>query len=839
MGVHTGDSITIAPALTLTDKEYQIMRNASIACLREIGVETGGSNVQFAVNPKNGRLVIIEMNPRVSRSSALASKATGFPIAKVAAKLAVGYTLDELTNEITKVTPASFEPTIDYVVTKIPRFTFEKFQLTQPLLSSSMKSVGEVMAIGRSFPESLQKAMRSLETGLDGLDEVTVSMNKKKLTKKNILSELKKPLADKLLLVAQALRFGLDIVQIHKSSKVDPWFIGQIKRIVDTEKTLKKGLPRNAKELLRIKSLGFSDKKISQLCNTKEEKIFNMRVKNKIFPDFKRIDTCAAEFEAKTPYMYSTYAKNSLNSDACESSPTSKKKVIILGSGPNRIGQGVEFDYCCCHASFALKELKYETIMINCNPETVSTDPDTSDRLYFEPLTNENVYEIIRKEKSKGNLLGVIVQFGGQTPLKLSDYLNKMNIPILGTSTESIDTAEDREKFKKISENLNLLQPANGIAYSEKEANSVIKKIGFPAVIRPSYVLGGRAMEIVHNEDELKKYFKEAVVVSGKSPVLIDHYLKDSIEVDVDAVSDGKKVIIAGIMEHIEEAGIHSGDSTCTLPPYSLSEKIIKDIEKQTKKLAIALKVKGLLNIQFAIQNNNIFLLEVNPRSSRTVPFVAKATGNPIVKIALSAAMGKPLNKDKFKIRKTNCISIKEPVFPFKRFPNVDTILGPEMKSTGEVMAIDKSFESAFIKCQLASSNPLPRKGSLFVSVKDSDKPKILPIIRSFQKLGFQVNATAGTADYLMEGGVKVKKINKVSQGSPHIVEELINDKVDLIINTTEGRKSINDSFGIRRTALMKSLPYFLTVSGARAAINSIKELRNNELEVNPITKFH
>mgnify|MGYP003344285053 FL=1 len=839
MGVHTGDSITIAPALTLTDKEYQIMRNASIACLREIGVETGGSNVQFAVNPKNGRLVIIEMNPRVSRSSALASKATGFPIAKVAAKLAVGYTLDELTNEITKVTPASFEPTIDYVVTKIPRFTFEKFQLTQPLLSSSMKSVGEVMAIGRSFPESLQKAMRSLETGLDGLDEVTVSMNKKKLTKKNILSELKKPLADKLLLVAQALRFGLDIVQIHKSSKVDPWFIGQIKRIVDTEKTLKKGLPRNAKELLRIKSLGFSDKKISQLCNTKEEKIFNMRVKNKIFPDFKRIDTCAAEFEAKTPYMYSTYAKNSLNSDACESSPTSKKKVIILGSGPNRIGQGVEFDYCCCHASFALKELKYETIMINCNPETVSTDPDTSDRLYFEPLTNENVYEIIRKEKSKGNLLGVIVQFGGQTPLKLSDYLNKMNIPILGTSTESIDTAEDREKFKKISENLNLLQPANGIAYSEKEANSVIKKIGFPAVIRPSYVLGGRAMEIVHNEDELKKYFKEAVVVSGKSPVLIDHYLKDSIEVDVDAVSDGKKVIIAGIMEHIEEAGIHSGDSTCTLPPYSLSEKIIKDIEKQTKKLAIALKVKGLLNIQFAIQNNNIFLLEVNPRSSRTVPFVAKATGNPIVKIALSAAMGKPLNKDKFKICKTNCISIKEPVFPFKRFPNVDTILGPEMKSTGEVMAIDKSFESAFIKCQLASSNPLPRKGSLFVSVKDSDKPKILPIIRSFQKLGFQVNATAGTADYLIEGGVKVKKINKVSQGSPHIVEELIDDKVDIIINTTEGRKSINDSFGIRRTALMKSLPYFLTVSGARAAINSIKELRNNELEVNPITKFH
>ena len=839
MGVHTGDSITIAPALTLTDKEYQIMRNASIACLREIGVETGGSNVQFAVNPKNGRLVIIEMNPRVSRSSALASKATGFPIAKVAAKLAVGYTLDELTNEITKVTPASFEPTIDYIVTKIPRFTFEKFQLTQPLLSSSMKSVGEVMAIGRSFPESLQKAMRSLETGLDGLDEVSVSMNNKKLTKKNILTELKKPLANKLLLVAQALRFGIKIHQIYQTSKVDPWFIGQIKKIVDTEKILKKGLPNDPKELLKIKALGFSDKKISQLCNIKEEKIFNIRLKNKIFPDFKRIDTCAAEFEAKTPYMYSSYAKNTFDTDACESSPTNKKKVIILGSGPNRIGQGVEFDYCCCHASFALKDLKYETIMINCNPETVSTDPDTSDRLYFEPLTSENVYEIIRREKSKGELLGVIVQFGGQTPLKLSGYLNKMNIPILGTSTESIDTAEDREKFKKIAEELNLLQPANGIAYSEKEAHLVIKKIGFPAVIRPSYVLGGRAMEIVHNKDELKKYFKEAVVVSGKSPVLIDHYLKDSIEVDVDAVSDGKKVVIAGIMEHIEEAGIHSGDSTCTLPPYSLSEKIIKDIEKQTKKLALALKVKGLLNIQFAIQNNNIFLLEVNPRSSRTVPFVAKATGNPIVKIALSAAMGKQLNNKKFKSHKTNCISIKEPVFPFKRFPNVDTILGPEMKSTGEVMAIDKSFESAFIKCQLASSNPLPKNGSLFVSVKDSDKPKIVPIIRSFQKLGFLVKATAGTADYLTEGGIKVKKINKVSQGSPHVVEELMNDKVDILINTTEGRKSINDSSGIRRTALMKSLPYFLTVSGARAAINSIKELRNNELEVNPITEFH
>ena len=840
MGIHTGDSITIAPALTLTDKEYQIMRNASIACLREIGVETGGSNVQFAVDPKNGRLVIIEMNPRVSRSSALASKATGFPIAKIAAKLAVGYTLDELQNEITKVTPASFEPTIDYVVTKIPRFTFEKFQLTKPLLSSSMKSVGEVMAIGRSFPESIQKALRSLEIGLDGFDEQIINFSKKKLNKKNILLELKKPLADRLLLVAQALRFGKSTKEIHKASKIDPWFIDQIRRIVIAERKLKlNGLPQSADELLNIKSLGFSDKKIANLCNVKESKVLRLRQKNNIHPDFKRIDTCAAEFQALTPYMYSTYGKDNSLDNSCESNPSDKNKVIILGSGPNRIGQGVEFDYCCCHASFALKDLKYETIMINCNPETVSTDPDTSDRLYFEPLTNENVYEIINKEKTRGRLLGVIVQFGGQTPLKLSSFLDEMKIPILGTSKKSIDIAEDREKFKEIAEDLNLLQPANGIAYSEREANQVIRKIGYPAVIRPSYVLGGRAMEIVHNHEELKKYFKEAVVVSGASPVLIDHYLKDSIEVDVDAISDGKKVIIAGIMEHIEEAGIHSGDSTCTLPPYSLSEKILKDIEKQTKKLAISLKVKGLLNVQFAIQNNNIFLLEVNPRSSRTVPFVAKATGNPIVKIALNVAMGEALNDSKFKIAKKRSISIKEPVFPFKRFPNVDTILGPEMKSTGEVMAIDKSFESAFIKCQLASSNPLPKKGSLFVSVKNSDKPKILPIVRSFQKIGFKIKATPGTADYLKEGGIRVTKINKVSQGSPHIVEDLLNEKVDILINTTEGRKSINDSFSVRRTALMKSLPYFLTVSGARAAINSIKELRNNELSVNPLTFYH
>ena len=656
----------------------------------------------------------------------------------------------------------------------------------------------------------------------------------------NIINELKKPLSDRILLVGQALRMGKSIKSIYTASKIDPWFIGQIKIIIDNENKIKKyGLPKKSLELQRLKALGFSDKRLSELSRLSEEKVFNLRKKLKVYPDYKRIDTCAAEFKSLTPYMYSTYAKNDLSLKSCESDPSNKKKVIILGSGPNRIGQGVEFDYCCCHAAFAIKDMKFETIMINCNPETVSTDPDTSDRLYFEPLTNEDVFEIIQREKKQGKLLGVIVQFGGQTPLNLSKFLKKMNIKILGTSTESIDLAEDREQFKKISERLNLLQPANGIAYSEKQAFSVIKRIGFPAVIRPSYVLGGRAMEIVHNINELKKYFKEAVIVSGNSPVLIDHYLKDSIEVDVDAISDGKKVIIAGIMEHIEEAGIHSGDSTCTLPPYSLSEKVVSDIKKQTHKLAIALKVKGLLNIQFAIQNNNIFLLEVNPRSSRTVPFVAKSTGNQIVKIASKVVMGKNLSSKMFKENNNNFISIKEPVFPFKRFPNVDTILGPEMKSTGEVMAIDKNFESAFIKCQMASSNPLPLKGTLFVSVKDSDKPKILPVVRNFQKHGFKIKATPGTASYLIDGGVKTTIINKVSQGSPHIVDDLLEDKIDILINTTEGRKSINDSFGLRRTALLKNLPYFLTVSGARVAISSIKELKNNNLEVNPITSFH
>ena len=840
MGIHTGDSITVAPALTLTDKEYQVMRNASIACLREIGVETGGSNVQFAVNPKNGRLVIIEMNPRVSRSSALASKATGFPIAKIAAKLAVGYTLDELDNEITKVTPASFEPTIDYVVTKIPRFTFEKFQVTKPILSSSMKSVGEVMAIGRSFNESIQKALRSLEVGFEGFDIVRKTVSQKPLNKKNILSELKKPVVDRILLVAQAIRFGKSIKEIYSASKIDPWFIGQILEIVKKENEIKrKGLPKSAVEFQNIKSMGFSDKKLGELSNKKVDNILSIRNKFKIFPDYKRIDTCAAEFKSLTPYMYSTYKKNTLSNESCESNPSKRKKVIILGSGPNRIGQGVEFDYCCVHASFAIKKMNFETIMINCNPETVSTDPDTSDRLYFEPLTSEDVFEVIRREKLNGKLIGVIVQFGGQTPLKLSSFLEKMNIPILGTSVNSIDLAEDRERFKKIAEDLNLLQPANGIAYSEKEAFQIINKINYPAVIRPSYVLGGRAMEIVHNKMELKKYFKKAIIISGDSPVLIDSYLKDSIEVDVDAISDGETILIAGIMEHIEEAGIHSGDSTCTLPPYSLSEKIIENIKKQTVKLAKALKVKGLLNIQFAIQNNNIFLLEVNPRSSRTVPFVAKATGNQIVKIASKVVMGKKLRKNDLKIPKNNFIAIKEPVFPFKRFPNVDTILGPEMKSTGEVMAIDTSFENAFIKCQLAASNPLPEKGTLFVSVKDTDKAKILPIIRSFSKQGFKILATSGTAQYLIDGGVKAKVINKVSQGSPHCVDALLNDKIDIVINTTETRKSINDSFGIRRTSLIMNIPYSLTVSGARACINSIKRLKAEDITVSPITNFH
>ena len=841
MGIHTGDSITVAPALTLTDKEYQAMRNASIACLREIGVETGGSNVQFAVNPKNGRLVIIEMNPRVSRSSALASKATGFPIAKIAAKLAVGYTLDELQNEITKVTPASFEPTIDYVVTKIPRFTFEKFQLTKPLLTSAMKSVGEAMAIGRSFPESLQKALRSLETGLNGLDTVKVTNEKKALTKDNILSELKKPTSDRILKIAQALRFKKSIKEIYQACKIDPWFIEQIGLIVEAEiNIIKKGIPKNGLEFQQIKSLGFSDKKIAELTNIDIRQVTKKRTNLKVFPNFKRIDTCAAEFKSLTPYMYSTYHKYELNNNGCESKPSNKKKIVILGSGPNRIGQGIEFDYCCCHASFALKKMNYETIMINCNPETVSTDPDTSDRLYFEPLTEEDVYEIIKREKNNGQLIGVIVQFGGQTPLKLSEFLNNMNVPILGTSVDSIDLAEDRERFKKIVDELNLLQPVNGIAYSEKQAFEIINKIGFPAVIRPSYVLGGRAMEIVHKTEELKKYFKEAVVVSGDSPVLIDSYLKDSIEVDVDAISDGKDVIISGIMEHIEEAGIHSGDSTCTLPPYSLSDKIIQDIKKQTRKLAIALKVKGLLNIQFAIQNNNIFLLEVNPRSSRTVPFVAKSTGLKIVQLASKISVGKKIANLKITQKPMTSIAIKEPVFPFKRFPNVDTILGPEMKSTGEVMSIDKNMEAAFIKCQMAASNPLPVKGNLFVSVKDSDKAKVLPIVRSFKKQGFKIFATQGTAEFLKENSIKVTFVNKVAEGSPHIVDLLDSDEISIVINTTETRKSINDSFSLRRTALNRNVPYFLTVSGARAAINSIKRLKSKEeLTVHPISDYH
>jgi carbamoyl-phosphate synthase large subunit len=691
-----------------------------------------------------------------------------------------------------------------------------------------MKSVGEVMAIGRSFNESIQKALRSLEVGFEGFDNVKETSSQKPLTKKNILTELKKPIVDRVLLVAQALRFGKSIKEIFNASKIDPWFIGQINEIIKKENEIKrKGLPKSAHEFQHIKSMGFSDKKLAQLVSKKSEDILQIRNKLKVFPDFKRIDTCAAEFKSLTPYMYSTYKKNDVTNKFCESRPSNKKKVIILGSGPNRIGQGVEFDYCCVHASFAIKKMNYETIMINCNPETVSTDPDTSDRLYFEPLTSEDVFEIIRREKLNGKLMGVIVQFGGQTPLKLSSFLEKMKIPILGTSVDSIDLAEDRERFKKIAEDLNLLQPANGVAFSEKEAFQIISKIGFPAVIRPSYVLGGRAMEIVHNKEELKKYFKQAVIISGDSPVLIDSYLKDSIEVDVDAISDGKNILIAGIMEHIEEAGIHSGDSTCTLPPYSLSEKIIENIKKQTVKLAKALNVKGLMNIQFAIQNNNIFLLEVNPRSSRTVPFVAKATGNQIVKIASKVVMGQKLKSNELKKQKSNFIAIKEPVFPFKRFPNVDTILGPEMKSTGEVMAIDNSFESAFIKCQLAASNPLPQKGTLFVSVKDSDKAKILPVIRSFSKQGFKILATSGTAQFLIDGGVKTKIINKVSQGSPHCVDALLEDKIDIVINTTETRKSINDSFGIRRTALIKNIPYSLTVSGARACINSIKRLKS------------
>ena len=843
MGIHTGDSITVAPALTLTDKEYQILRNASISVLREIGVDTGGSNVQFAINPNDGRLVIIEMNPRVSRSSALASKATGFPIAKIAAKLAVGYTLDELNNDITGSTPAAFEPTIDYVVTKFPRFTFEKFSQAQPILSTAMKSVGEAMSIGQTFPESLQKGLRSMEIGITGLDEIEI---KGAPDPDSIRTALSQHHPNRILYVAQAMRQGLSLEDIHSSSKFDPWFLNQIKAIIDKEEILRtNGLPKDKSNLLKIKKMGFSDARLAHLTGKSESDIQSIRNSLDVHPIYKRVDTCAAEFPTRTSYLYSSYEGDGLNPSESEINPSDSNKVIILGGGPNRIGQGIEFDYCCVHAAYAMREAGYEAIMVNCNPETVSTDYDTSDRLYFEPLTNEDVIELILAEQTKGNIHGVIVQFGGQTPLQLAAALETAGIKILGTSPDAIDLAEDRHRFQKLLEKLGLKQPPNGIARSTIEAETIADKIGYPVVIRPSYVLGGRAMEIVHDIEGLRQYMEVAVNVSGENPILIDWYLRDAIEVDVDAICDGREVYVAGIMEHIEEAGIHSGDSACSLPPHSLSEKIIQELRKQTEALAIGLNVIGLMNIQFAIQNDVVFILEVNPRASRTVPFVAKATGLPIAKIAARIMAGEPLSKYKLvENLKPNHFAVKEAVFPFSRFPGVDIILGPEMKSTGEVMGIDSDFPRAFAKSQLGAGTILPSEGTVFISVKDSDKNTAKEIAFELQALGFKILATHGTNKFLANAGIKSKLINKVLQGHPHCVDAIISGDVHMVINTTEGAQAIYDSFSIRNTSLLKNIPQYTTISGAAAAIKAIKVLKINQsgcyngLEVNSLQSY-
>ncbi|HEY9578945.1 MAG TPA: carbamoyl-phosphate synthase large subunit [Rhizorhapis sp.] len=867
MGVHTGDSITVAPALTLTDKEYQIMRSASIAVLREIGVETGGSNVQFAVNPKDGRLIVIEMNPRVSRSSALASKATGFPIAKVAAKLAVGYTLDEIENDITGATPASFEPTIDYVVTKIPRFAFEKFKGAEPLLSTAMKSVGEVMAIGRNIHESMQKALRGLETGLSGFDAVENLIG---ASRDDILAELARPTPDRLLVAAQALREGLSVEEIHAVTKYDPWFLERIEEIIEAEQGVcDGGLPQDAEGLRRLKSMGFSDKRLAWLSlqsahlpagtrravargsglihetvramtgGVTEAEIRAVRHRLGVRPVFKRIDTCAAEFEARTPYMYSTYEAPTFGEPENEAQPSDRKKVVILGGGPNRIGQGIEFDYCCCHACFALEEAGYETIMINCNPETVSTDYDTSDRLYFEPLTAEDVLEILDVERSRGTLLGVVVQFGGQTPLKLAQALEDAGIPILGTSPDAIDLAEDRERFAALVHKLKLKQPENGIARSREEAIAVANRIGYPVLIRPSYVLGGRAMEIVDGESQLNDYIATAVKVSGDSPVLIDRYLRDAVEVDVDALCDGTDVVVAGVLQHIEEAGVHSGDSACSLPPYSLSAEIITEIERQTELLARGLNVLGLMNIQFAVKDGEVYLIEVNPRASRTVPFVAKAIGAPIAKIAARVMAGEKLRDLPSINRHIEHIAVKEAVFPFARFPGTDPVLSPEMKSTGEVMGIDLNFATAFAKSQLAAGVTLPQSGNVFISVKDSDKPAILAAARKIAGLGFTIVATSGTARYLTDAGIAVEEVNKVAQGRPHIVDRIKDGGIALIFNTTEGWQSLKDSQSIRASALNMKVPSFTTAAGSIAAAEAIEALRGSTLEVRALQSYY
>ncbi|EKU73528.1 MULTISPECIES: carbamoyl-phosphate synthase large subunit [Sphingobium] len=867
MGVHTGDSITVAPALTLTDKEYQIMRNASLAVLREIGVETGGSNVQFAVNPKDGRLVVIEMNPRVSRSSALASKATGFPIAKVAAKLAVGYTLDEIENDITGATPASFEPTIDYVVTKIPRFAFEKFKGAEPLLGTAMKSVGEVMAIGRNIHESMQKALRGLETGLSGFNQVDHLVG---APKDDIIAALAQPTPDRLLVAAQALREGLTVAEIHNIAKFDPWFLERLKEIVEAEnEVLEHGLPRDADGMRRLKAMGFSDKRLAWLAlksanlrgnergvargsglihdavvamtgGVTEDEVRSLRHKLGVRPVFKRIDTCAAEFEAKTPYMYSTYEAPIFGEPENEAQPSDRKKVVILGGGPNRIGQGIEFDYCCVHACFALSEAGYETIMVNCNPETVSTDYDTSDRLYFEPLTAEDVLEILAVEMSKGTLAGVLVQFGGQTPLKLAQALEDAGIPILGTSPDAIDLAEDRERFAALIDKLKLRQPANGIARSREEAIAVANRIGYPVLMRPSYVLGGRAMEIVDGQAQLEEYITTAVQVSGDSPVLIDQYLRDAVEVDVDALCDGDDVVVAGVLQHIEEAGVHSGDSACSLPPYSLSDEVIAEIERQTEVLARALSVRGLMNIQFAVKDGIVYLIEVNPRASRTVPFVAKAIGTPIAKIASRVMAGEKI-KDLPRIDRNaiDHVAVKEAVFPFNRFPGVDPVLSPEMKSTGEVMGIDSNFATAFAKAQLGAGTVLPTSGTVFVSVKDSDKPVILPAVQKLAGMGFTIIATGGTATYLEGQGIAVEHVNKVAEGRPHIVDRITDGDVQLIFNTTEGWQSLKDSKAIRTSALRAKIASFTTATASVAAADAIEALRDRALEVRSLQSYY
>src|SRR4051812_8531053 len=862
MGVHTGDSITIAPALTLTDKEYQIMRDASIAVLREIGVETGGSNVQFAVNPEDGRLVIIEMNPRVSRSSALASKATGFPIAKVAAKLAVGYTLDEIANDITGgATPASFEPTIDYVVTKIPRFAFEKFPGAEHTLTTSMKSVGEAMAIGRTFQESLQKALRSLETGLTGLDEMIIDGLGQGDDKNVIRAALGTPTPDRLLKVAQAMRLGFSDDEIFTACKIDPWFLAQLRGIVDTEAQIRaKGLPTTAGAFRRLKAMGFSDARLSVLTRRSEADVTAARRALDVRPVFKRIDTCAAEFASPTAYMYSTYEAPFAGAAVNEAEPSDRKKVIILGGGPNRIGQGIEFDYCCCHACFALHDAGYESIMVNCNPETVSTDYDTSDRLYFEPLTPEDVLEIIDIEQSNGTLHGVIVQFGGQTPLKLAESLEKADVPILGTSPDAIDLAEDRNRFKLLLDQLKLRQPENGIAYSVEQARLIAADLGYPFVVRPSYVLGGRAMQIIREESQLGDYLLGTLpelvphdvkarypndktgqinTVLGKNPLLFDRYLSDATEVDVDCLADGKDTFIAGIMEHIEEAGIHSGDSACSLPPHSLSSETIAKLESQTRALALALKVGGLMNVQYAIKDGEIYVLEVNPRASRTVPFVAKVIGLPVAKIAARVMAGESLASLKLKTPKFEHLGVKEAVFPFARFGDkVDTVLGPEMKSTGEVMGLDLSFDIAFAKSQIGGGTVLPRKGTVFVSMRDDDKPRILEAIRLLEKLGFKVMATGGTQRYLSQNGVRAEKVNKVLEGRPHIVDRIKNGGVQLVYNTTDGVTALADSQSLRRAALLHKVPYYTTLSGAVAAAQGIRANLAGDLQVRALQSY-